>query len=73
VGCFCLGKANETKGVESTYWMLGFNLPKYKYCCIKQLKNYHRYRLCGLDWYRAVGTVLVGIVVFNQLLLEDFL
>jgi hypothetical protein len=27
----CLGKANETKGIESTYWMLGFNLPKYKY------------------------------------------
>jgi quaternary ammonium compound-resistance protein SugE len=22
----CLGKANETKGIESTYWMLGFNL-----------------------------------------------
>lgn len=20
----CLGKANETKGIESTYWMLGF-------------------------------------------------
>jgi quaternary ammonium compound-resistance protein SugE len=27
----CLGKANETKGIESTYWMLGFTLSKYKY------------------------------------------
>jgi hypothetical protein len=27
----CLGKANETKGIESTYWMLGFYLLKYKH------------------------------------------
>jgi quaternary ammonium compound-resistance protein SugE len=26
----CLAK-NETKGIESTYWMLGFTLSKYKY------------------------------------------
>jgi quaternary ammonium compound-resistance protein SugE len=26
----CLGKV-ETKGIESTYWMLGFLLSKYKY------------------------------------------
>jgi hypothetical protein len=30
----CLGKANETKGIESTYWMLVFSLPKYKHVAV---------------------------------------
>jgi hypothetical protein len=34
-----LGKANETKGIESTY-MLGFTLSKYKYATAKATQDY---------------------------------
>jgi quaternary ammonium compound-resistance protein SugE len=65
----CLGKANETKGIESTYWMVGFlvclsasMLLLYK--ATQELPIGTAYAVwTGIG---AVGTVLVGIVVFKE-------
>jgi quaternary ammonium compound-resistance protein SugE len=65
----CLGKAKETSGLESTYWMLGFlvcltisMLLLYK--ATQELPIGTAYAVwTGIG---AVGTVLVGIVVFKE-------
>lgn len=65
----CLGKANETKGVESTYWMLGFivclslsMLLLYK--ASQELPIGTAYAVwTGIG---AVGTVIMGIIVFKE-------
>jgi quaternary ammonium compound-resistance protein SugE len=69
-----LGKANETKGIESTYWMLVFLL-SYKYAtAVKATQELPIGTAYGLDWYWSWGTVLVGIVVFKEpATLENFL
>jgi multidrug transporter EmrE-like cation transporter len=67
VGFACLGKANETKGIESTIgcWVL-LCLSISMLLLYKATQELLGYRLCGLDWYWSCGTVLVGIVVFKE-------
>ncbi|MBQ0787048.1 MAG: multidrug efflux SMR transporter [Oceanihabitans sp.] len=65
----CLGKAKETTGIESTYWYVGF------FICLgismlllikvtQQLPIGTAYAIwTGIG---AVGTVLLGIFIFNE-------
>jgi quaternary ammonium compound-resistance protein SugE len=65
----CLGKAHATKGIESTYWMVGFLLclsisMLLLYKATQELPIGTAYAVwTGIG---AVGTVLVGIVVFKE-------
>ena len=66
---FCLGKAKETTGPETTYWYIGFLvfLATSMFLLVKVTQNlpigtaYAVWTGIG-----AVGTVLVGILVFNE-------
>jgi quaternary ammonium compound-resistance protein SugE len=66
---FCLGKAKETSGTQAMYWYLGFvvSLTLSMVLLIKatqQLPIGTAYAVwTGIG---AVGTVLVGIYVFNE-------
>ncbi|PKP10610.1 MAG: QacE family quaternary ammonium compound efflux SMR transporter [Bacteroidetes bacterium HGW-Bacteroidetes-4] len=66
---FCLGKAKETSGTQAMYWYLGFvvSLSLSMVLLIKatqQLPIGTAYAVwTGIG---AVGTVLVGIYVFNE-------
>jgi quaternary ammonium compound-resistance protein SugE len=65
----CLGKAKETTGVESVYWMVGFLLSLSAsmlllYKATQELPIGTAYAVwTGIG---AVGTVLVGIFVFKE-------
>lgn len=65
----CLGKAKETTGMESAYWMLGFLLSLtismfLLYKATQELPIGTAYAVwTGIG---AVGTVLVGIFVFKE-------
>jgi quaternary ammonium compound-resistance protein SugE len=65
----CLGKAKEAKGVEATYWYLGFlvSLALSMYLLVKatqQLPIGTAYAVwTGIG---AVGTALIGILVFKE-------
>lgn len=65
----CLGKAKETTGAESAYWMLGFLLSLtvsmfLLYKATQELPIGTAYAVwTGIG---AVGTVLVGILVFKE-------
>lgn len=65
----CLGKAKETAGAESAYWMLGFLLcltasMVLLYKATQELPIGTAYAVwTGIG---AVGTVLVGILVFKE-------
>lgn len=65
----CLGKAKETSGVESSYWYLGFLLclAMSMFLLVKatqELPIGTAYAVwTGIG---AVGTVLVGILVFKE-------
>ncbi|WP_264525502.1 DMT family transporter [Flavobacterium sp. N502536] len=65
----CLGKAKETTGTVSTYWMIGF------FVClsISMFLLYKATQVLSIGtayavWtgIGAVGTVLVGILVFKE-------
>jgi len=65
----CLGKAKETSGATATYWMLGF------FVClsISMVLLYKVTQMLPIGtayavWtgIGAVGTVIVGIVVFKE-------
>ncbi|TDW45907.1 quaternary ammonium compound-resistance protein SugE [Flavobacterium sp. 270] len=65
----CLGKAKETSGAASTYWMIGF------FVClsISMLLLYKATQVLPIGtayavWtgIGAVGTVLVGIFIFKE-------
>ena len=66
---FCLGKAKETTGPETTFWYIGFLvfLAISMFLLVKVTQNlpigtaYAVWTGIG-----AVGTVLVGILVFNE-------
>ena len=65
----CLGKAKETSGMESTYWMLGFLVS----LIISMFLLYKATQVLPIGtayavWtgIGAVGTVLVGILVFKE-------
>ncbi|WP_418264240.1 DMT family transporter [Flavobacterium faecale] len=65
----CLGKAKETSGVESTYWMLGFLVS----LTISMFLLYKATQVLPIGtayavWtgIGAVGTVLVGVFVFKE-------
>ncbi len=65
----CLGKARETSGMASLFWMLGF------FCCLS-ISMYLLYRAtltipigtAYAVWtgIGAVGTVLAGIMLFQE-------
>lgn len=65
----CLGKAKETAGTESVYWMIGFLLSLTAsmfllYKATQELPIGTAYAVwTGIG---AVGTVLVGIFVFKE-------
>ncbi len=65
----CLGKAKETTGMESAYWMFGFLLSLTAsmfllYKATQELPIGTAYAVwTGIG---AVGTVLVGILVFKE-------
>lgn len=65
----CLGKAKETTGAESVYWMLGFLVSLTAsmfllYKATQELPIGTAYAVwTGIG---AVGTVLVGILVFKE-------
>lgn len=65
----CLGKAKETTGMESAYWMVGFLLSLtismfLLYKATQELPIGTAYAVwTGIG---AVGTVLVGIFVFKE-------
>jgi quaternary ammonium compound-resistance protein SugE len=65
----CLGKAKETTGMESAYWMIGFLLSLtvsmfLLYKATQELPIGTAYAVwTGIG---AVGTVLVGILVFKE-------
>ena len=65
----CLGKAKETTGMESAYWMIGFLLSLTTsmfllYKATQELPIGTAYAVwTGIG---AVGTVLVGILVFKE-------
>ena len=65
----CLGKAKETAGMESVYWMIGFLLSLTAsmfllYKATQELPIGTAYAVwTGIV---AVGTVLVGILVFKE-------
>lgn len=65
----CLGKAKETSGMESAYWMLGFLVSLtvsmfLLYKATQELPIGTAYAVwTGIG---AVGTVLVGIFVFKE-------
>lgn len=65
----CLGKAKETTGMESAYWMIGFLLSLtvsmfLLYKATQELPIGTAYAVwTGIG---AVGTVLVGIFVFKE-------
>ncbi|MFA9189004.1 multidrug efflux SMR transporter [Flavobacterium sp. FBOR7N2.3] len=65
----CLGKAKETTGMESAYWMLGFLVSLtismfLLYKATQELPIGTAYAVwTGIG---AVGTVLVGILVFKE-------
>lgn len=65
----CLGKAKETTGAESIYWMLGFLVSLtismfLLYKATQELPIGTAYAVwTGIG---AVGTVLVGILVFKE-------
>ncbi|MFA9190551.1 multidrug efflux SMR transporter [Flavobacterium sp. FZUC8N2.13] len=65
----CLGKAKETTGMESAYWMLGFLLSLtismfLLYKATQELPIGTAYAVwTGIG---AVGTVIVGIFVFQE-------
>jgi len=65
----CLGKAKETTGAESVYWMLGFLVSLtvsmfLLYKATQELPIGTAYAVwTGIG---AVGTVLVGILVFKE-------
>lgn len=65
----CLGKAKETAGMESVYWMIGFLLSLTAsmfllYKATQELPIGTAYAVwTGIG---AVGTVLVGILVFKE-------
>lgn len=65
----CLGKAKETSGMESAYWMIGFLLSLtvsmfLLYKATQELPIGTAYAVwTGIG---AVGTVLVGIFVFKE-------
>ena len=65
----CLGKAKETSGIISTYWMVGF------FVClsISMILLYKATQVLPIGtayavWtgVGAVGTVLVGILIFKE-------
>ena len=65
----CLGKAKETSGMESTYWMLGFLVS----LTISMFLLYKATQVLPIGtayavWtgIGAVGTVLVGVLVFKE-------
>jgi len=65
----CLGKAKETSGLESTYWMLGFLVS----LTISMILLYKATQVLPIGtsyavWtgIGAVGTVLVGIFIFKE-------
>ncbi|MGA9637194.1 DMT family transporter [Flavobacterium sp.] len=65
----CLGKAKETTGIESTYWMLGFLVS----LTISMFLLYKATQTLPIGtayavWtgIGAVGTVAVGILVFKE-------
>ena len=66
---FCLGKAKEASGTQAMYWYLGFALSLTISMVLlvkatQQLPIGTAYAVwTGIG---AVGTVLVGIVVFNE-------
>jgi multidrug transporter EmrE-like cation transporter len=56
----CLAK-NETKGIESTYWMLGFFCLSISMLLLyKATQDYLLVFLCGLDWYWSCGNCFSG-------------
>jgi quaternary ammonium compound-resistance protein SugE len=65
----CLGKAKETTGMESAYWMLGFLFSLtasmvFLYKATQELPIGTAYAVwTGIG---AVGTVLVGIFIFKE-------
>jgi len=65
----CLGKAKETTGMESAYWMIGFLLSLtvsmfLLYKATQELPIGTAYAVwTGIG---AVGTVLVGIFIFKE-------
>lgn len=65
----CLGKAKETSGIESAYWMFGFLVS----LIISMFLLYKATQVLPIGtayavWtgIGAVGTVLVGIFVFKE-------
>lgn len=66
---FCLGKAKETEGTTSTFWLLGFlvSLTISMYLLYKAIQTLPIGTAYGV-WtgIGAVGTVLVGILVFKE-------
>ncbi len=66
---FCLGKAKETEGMTSTFWLLGFLacLTISMYLLYKAIQTLPIGTAYGV-WtgIGAVGTVLIGILVFKE-------
>ncbi|MCG9792183.1 DMT family transporter [Flavobacterium algicola] len=65
----CLGKAKETTGMESTYWIIGFLAS----LTVSMILLYKATQVLPIGtayavWtgIGAVGTVLVGILVFKE-------
>ena len=65
----CLGKAKETTGIISTYWMIGF----FVCLAISMVLLYKATQVLPIGtayavWtgIGAVGTVLVGILIFKE-------
>lgn len=65
----CLGKAKETSGMESTYWIIGFLAS----LTVSMILLYKATQVLPIGtayavWtgIGAVGTVLVGIFVFKE-------
>ncbi|MCW2119163.1 DMT family transporter [Flavobacterium sp. 7A] len=65
----CLGKAKETSGLESTYWIIGFLLS----LSVSMILLYKATQVLPIGtayavWtgIGAVGTVLVGVLVFKE-------
>ena len=66
---FCLGKAKESEGIISTYWMIGFFIS----LSISMVLLYKATQTLPIGtsyavWtgIGAVGTVLAGITFFNE-------
>jgi len=65
----CLGKAKETSGIESTYWYIGFLVSlTISMILLVKVTQVLPIGTAYAVWtgIGAVGTVLVGIFLFNE-------